>query len=153
VSLNEYVAHFDGAARPNPGPASWGAVIRKGGKLVTSDNAKIGLSTNNVAELSGLLWVLEWLSSHPEARPARIYGDSMLSVRLARGEWKPKKPHLKPLVGRCRALLKRCGDTVTLDWVPREQNMEADEESHGCEEVEGTGAFCSDMTPRMARHA
>jgi ribonuclease H / adenosylcobalamin/alpha-ribazole phosphatase len=123
-----YKANFDGACRGNPGPASWGAIIRDpSGKVVASDHCGIGEATNNVAELAGLVWVLEWFASHPDARPARVCGDSMLAIRLASGAWKCHKPHLRALVERARELERRV--RAELRWVPREQNTEADEAS------------------------
>jgi hypothetical protein len=49
-------ANFDGASRGNPGPAGYGVVLRNSeGQILDMEAGFLGETTNNVAELTGLL--------------------------------------------------------------------------------------------------
>jgi len=51
-----YRVNIDGGSRGNPGPASYGVVIRDAqGKIVAKLKKYIGRMTNNVAEYYGLI--------------------------------------------------------------------------------------------------
>ena len=53
------IAHVDGGARGNPGPAGYGVVITdQDGKKVASLSEYLGHQTNNYAEYNGLLAAL-----------------------------------------------------------------------------------------------
>ena len=53
------VAHIDGGARGNPGPAGYGVAIQDGaGRPVAELSEYLGKQTNNYAEYSGLLGAL-----------------------------------------------------------------------------------------------
>ena len=55
------LAHCDGGARGNPGPAGYGAVITdEAGAKLAELSEYLGKRTNNYAEYSGLLGVLQW---------------------------------------------------------------------------------------------
>ena len=51
------VAHVDGGARGNPGPAGYGALVRDvpSGQVLAEVAEALGHATNNVAEYRGLL--------------------------------------------------------------------------------------------------
>jgi ribonuclease HI len=120
-----YVAHIDGGARGNPGPAGWGVVIHdQGGSVVTELMGALPHATNNVAEYSGLLAALEWGAAHG-ASTLHIRSDSLLLVQQMNGVYKVKNEGLKPLYGKARLLAHRIG-RVTFEHVPRERNAEAD---------------------------
>lgn len=127
----ELIVWFDGACQPNPGHGGWGIVARDHrGVLVHSDNGYLGAdSTNNTAELMGMIRALEFLSLNPTKRPAQVIGDSMLALNMGLGKWKAREEHLKPLRARAIELYSRLRD-VSLEWVPRRVNAEADEESN-----------------------
>src|SRR5579859_2060113 len=61
-STNEwFTAHCDGGSRGNPGPSGYGAVIEDGqGQIAARLSKFLGIQTNNYAEYSGLLAVLQW---------------------------------------------------------------------------------------------
>jgi ribonuclease HI len=100
------------------------------GKLVHTDNGYLGpTSTNNIAELTGIIKALEFLAANPDARPAVVIGDSMLALNMGLGKWKAREEHLKPLRARAIELYQSLRD-VKLEWVPRRANEEADEESN-----------------------
>lgn len=119
--------HIDGASRGNPGPAAAAAVIRRDGAVIKESSAVIGdMLTNNVAEYRALIGVLRYLPQVRHAgEPVSIYSDSKLVVEQANGRWACKEPRLEPLRDEARSLLAGASD-VTLTWVPREQNSDAD---------------------------
>jgi hypothetical protein len=51
------VIEADGGSRGNPGPSSYGAVLKDAvtGEVIAEDGTTIGVATNNVAEYSGLI--------------------------------------------------------------------------------------------------
>jgi ribonuclease HI len=119
------VAHIDGGARGNPGPAGWGAVIADtSGTLVAELMGALPHATNNVAEYNGLLAALEWCADHG-APAVHVKSDSLLLVQQMRGVYKVKHEGLRPLYGRARLLEHRIG-RVTYEHVPRERNKDAD---------------------------
>ena len=120
-----YRANIDGGSRGNPGPASYGVVIRDPrGEVVAKLKKYIGRSTNNVAEYYGLIAALDYAQQHA-IRALRIESDSELLVRQMQGQYKVKSPELRPLYERARKMAQTF-DTFKIDHVYREQNAEAD---------------------------
>src|SRR5271168_433017 len=118
-------ANIDGAARGNPGPASYGVVIRDGsGELVARLKKYIGRMTNNVAEYYGLIAALDYAQSHA-IRALRIESDSELLVKQMRGQYKVKSEDLRPLFERAKKM-SQTFESFRIDHVYREQNREAD---------------------------
>src|SRR5215468_7578924 len=59
-------ANVDGGSRGNPGPASYGVVIRDPrGEIVARLKKYIGRTTNNVAEYYGLIAALDYAKAIP----------------------------------------------------------------------------------------
>ena len=119
------VAHSDGGARGNPGPAGYGVVIKdESGKKVAGLSEYLGHQTNNFAEYQGLIAALEYALQHgPKA--LKLISDSELLVRQIKGIYKVKNAVLQDLHGRAKELI------VQLDWFSighalREHNQEAD---------------------------
>jgi ribonuclease HI len=120
-----YRANIDGGSRGNPGPASYGVVIRDPrGQIVAKLKKYIGRMTNNVAEYYGLIAALDYAQSHG-IRGLRIESDSELLVKQMRGQYKVKSPELRPLFERARKMLQSF-ESFRIDHVYREQNAEAD---------------------------
>jgi ribonuclease HI len=118
-------ANIDGAARGNPGPASYGVVIRDGrGEVVTKLKKYIGRMTNNVAEYYGLIAALDYAQSHG-IRALRVESDSELMVKQMRGIYKVKSADLQPLFERAKKMSLGF-ESFRIDHVYREQNREAD---------------------------
>src|SRR5216684_5457233 len=118
-------ANIDGGSRGNPGPASYGVVIRDPrGEVVAKLKKYIGRSTNNVAEYYGLIAALDYAQQHG-IRALRVESDSELLVRQMRGQYKVKSPELRPLYERARKM-SQTFDLFKIDHVYREQNAEAD---------------------------
>jgi ribonuclease HI len=126
-------AYFDGLCEPrNPGGvATYGFVVLRDGKRIHEGHGLAATpysegATNNVAEYTGVLRALEWiLSQGLEKEPLHVRGDSDLIIRQIKGEYKVKSPLLAPLYSQVRALLPRFS-SLTFEWVPREENRDAD---------------------------
>lgn len=120
-----YQANIDGGSRGNPGPASYGVVIRDGrGEIVAKLKKYIGRATNNVAEYYGLIAALDYAQSEG-VRALRIESDSELLVRQMLGHYKVKSADLRPLFERARKMAQTF-ESFRIAHVYREQNSEAD---------------------------
>ena len=119
------VAHIDGGARGNPGPAGYGVSIEDdAGRRVAELYGYLGTATNNTAEYAALLALLEYARA-TGAVSVRVLSDSELLVRQIRGEYRVKHPALQVLHGAARRLIASL-PSVVVDHVPRERNRDAD---------------------------
>ena len=132
--------YFDGACEPfNPGgTASYGWLIKKDGKELKSGHGVVGSGegmTNNVAEYSGLIYGLEEFLKLNIQEKLLIKGDSNMVINMISGKWgwnkkkskwqpHEKLPHLKELLNQALSLVKKIEYEV--EWIPREENKEAD---------------------------
>ena len=119
------VAHIDGGARGNPGPAGYGVRIDRADGTIAELKESLGVATNNVAEYRGLLAALAWAARHGVGR-LRVRSDSLLLVKQMRGEYRVKHPGLQPLWEEARGLARQIGD-VRFEHVRRELNKDADQ--------------------------
>jgi len=119
------VAHSDGGARGNPGPAGYGVVVHdETGRKVASLSEYLGHQTNNFAEYQGLIAALEYALGHgPKA--LKVISDSELLVRQIKGIYKVKNPTLQDLHARAKDLIARL-DWFAIGHAMREHNQEAD---------------------------
>jgi probable phosphoglycerate mutase len=120
-----FTAHCDGGSRGNPGPSGYGAVVENPeGVVVARLSRFLGLQTNNYAEYSGLLAVLEWALANNAGR-MRVVSDSELMVKQMKGQYKVKSPGLLPLWQQARRLAARL-DGFEMRHTLRGGNKEAD---------------------------
>jgi ribonuclease HI len=120
-----YQANIDGGSRGNPGPASYGVVIRnERGEIVAKLKKYIGRMTNNVAEYYGLIAALDYAQSQG-VRALRVESDSELLVRQMLGHYKVKSADLRPLFERAKKMAATF-ESFRIDHVYREHNSEAD---------------------------
>src|SRR5271165_1129095 len=119
------IAHSDGGARGNPGPAGYGVVIKdESGRKVAALSEYLGHQTNNFAEYQGLIAALEYAIQHgPKA--LKLISDSELLVRQIKGIYKVKNAVLQDLHGRAKELIAQL-DWFSIGHAFREQNQEAD---------------------------
>jgi ribonuclease HI len=119
------VAHSDGGARGNPGPAGYGVVIQdQSGRQVAALSEYLGHQTNNFAEYQGLIGALEYALEHgPKA--LKLISDSELLVRQIKGIYKVKNPTLRDLHARAQELIAQL-DWFSIGHALREHNQEAD---------------------------
>ena len=119
------VAHSDGGARGNPGPAGYGVVIKdQSGRRVASLSEYLGHQTNNFAEYQGLIAALEYSLQHGP-RALKVISDSELLVRQIKGIYKVKNATLKDLHARAKELIAHL-DWFSIGHALREHNQEAD---------------------------
>ena len=119
------LAHIDGGARGNPGPAGYGVIIRDAaGKTLAELSEFLGHRTNNYAEYSALLAALEYAHQHGHSA-IKVVSDSELLVRQMNGQYKVKSPDLRPMYERARALAHQF-KWFAIEHARREQNREAD---------------------------
>jgi ribonuclease HI len=122
---SKLVLHVDGGARGNPGPAAIGVVLSSpDGETLATFAAKIGETTNNVAEYRALLRGLELAAEHG-AREVRVINDSELVARQVSGAYKVKHPAMQELHRQAIAALQGF-DAWSIESVPRAQNAQAD---------------------------
>jgi len=121
-----FIIQADGGSRGNPGPAAYGVVVRDAatGDVVAEQGEHLGIATNNVAEYRGLIAGLEIVRELDPEASVEVRLDSRLVVEQMSGGWRIKHPDIVPLARRARELLPQGG--ATWQWVPREQNREAD---------------------------
>jgi len=118
-------ANIDGGSRGNPGPASYGVVIRDAkGEMVAKLKKYIGRTTNNVAEYYGLIAALDYAQAHG-IRALQIESDSELLVKQMRGQYKVKSEDLRPLFERAKKM-SATFEQFGINHVYREQNKDAD---------------------------
>ncbi len=120
------VAHIDGGARGNPGPAGYGVVIKdQSGRKVAALSEYLGHQTNNFAEYQGLIAALEYALAHGP-KTLKVISDSELLVRQIKGIYKVKNPVLKDLHARAKELISQL-NWFSIDHALREHNRQADE--------------------------
>jgi ribonuclease HI len=119
------VAHSDGGARGNPGPAGYGVVIQdQSGRKVAHLSEYLGHQTNNFAEYQGLIAALEYALKHgPKA--LKLISDSELLVRQIKGIYKVKNSTLQDLHGRAKELIAQL-EWFSIGHALREHNRDAD---------------------------
>lgn len=147
-----FIANIDGGSRGNPGPASYGVVVRApDGKTVFRIGKYVGRVTNNVAEYYGLIGALDYAQSHNISRLA-VRSDSELLVRQMQGRYKVKSPDLRPLHERAQKMARSLAH-FEITHVRRELNSEADELANLAMDATGTvGGHHETAAPR-AEHS
>jgi ribonuclease HI len=119
------VAHIDGGARGNPGPAGYGVVMEDAaGRRVAELSKFLGYRTNNYAEYMGLLAALQFALEHG-SKALEVISDSELLVKQINGQYKVRNATLVELHQQAKSLIGK------LDWfkiyhVLRGKNKEAD---------------------------
>ena len=148
--------NIDGGSRGNPGPASYGVVIRDPrGEIVARLKKYIG---QNHQQCGGILRTDcgAGLRAEPMGSSAlRVESDSELMVKQMRGQYKVKSEDLKPLFERAKKM-SQTFSTFRIEHVYREQNKEADAlANEAMDEVSGkasssgvTGAVSEPRAPR-----
>jgi ribonuclease HI len=143
-----YTANIDGAARGNPGPASYGLVLRRpDGTPLESLGKYIGRHTNNVAEYYALIAALDYAAANGIKRLC-VQSDSQLIVNQMKGLYKVRHPDLRPLHERAKKMAAGL-EAFAIQYVPREQNREADAAANAA--LDNTGgvkpSFASERNP------
>jgi len=117
-------AWFDGSARPNPGRCGIGAVLKGPDGVAAELSLDAGYGNSSEAEYRALVAVLEAAIEHG-ADELTIYGDSRVVIDDVNGPDALAAPSLaayRATVLRLAARVKH----LSLRWVPRHKNLEAD---------------------------
>ncbi len=125
-SSQEWIhAHCDGGSRGNPGPAGYGAVVTDARGAVLAELSEfLGRRTNNYAEYSGLLAVLDWALTKGYQR-LKVVSDSELMVKQVQGRYKVNSADLKPLWAEARSRVAKL-EGFEIAHALRHKNKEAD---------------------------
>lgn len=130
--MEHFFIYCDGGARGNPGPAGYGFVIYDKNKKELAKGSKyLGETTNNQAEYQGVIAALKSIKYHVSSIKDKdieveVFLDSQLIVEQMNGRYKIKNQGLKPLFWQIRDLIMVLGGRVSFQYIPREQNKEAD---------------------------
>jgi len=121
-----FTAHCDGGSRGNPGPSGYGAIVEDPqGRVAARLSQFLGIQTNNYAEYSGLLAVLDWAIENG-AKRLRVVSDSELMVKQMQGKYKVASPVLRPLYEQARSRSRQL-ERFEMRHTLRGGNKEADQ--------------------------
>lgn len=121
-SLKIYV---DGASRGNPGKSGIGIVISDGeDRTVKRISEYIGITTNNVAEYTALIYALQ-SALIMKAKEVVVFTDSELVARQFCGEYMVRNEDLKRLSKQVKHLCSGF-EKVDVRFIGREKNSSAD---------------------------
>lgn len=120
-------AYKGGPRNPN-GCACYGYVIllENNTKVTGYDTIGAGKGmSNNVAEYTALIEALrKCIELGYGGEEIHIYSDSQLVVHQLNNSWRVKSPNIIPLWKKAMEL---CNNRdIKIEWIPREQNVEAD---------------------------
>ena len=87
VPADAWTVYADGACSGNPGPAGLGIVLVAPGGKIAEGFEYLGIATNNVAELTGILRAAEIV---PDGEPAVVHTDSQYAIGVLTKGWKAK---------------------------------------------------------------
>ncbi len=119
-------AATDGASRGNPGESGIGVIVKDGeGSTLLEISGYIGKATNNTAEYTALLTLLNRMASLPCTR-LEVQSDSELMVRQVNGTYRVRDSKLKKYCAEVHRLRTEAPYEFVLRYVPREQNRDAD---------------------------
>lgn len=129
--MEKVIAYTDGGARGNPGPAGIGVQIQDSdGKVLKEVSKFLGNATNNFAEYNGVLEALQVLKAMfgktTREMDVEIRMDSELVKKQLNGEYQIKEPGLVPYFIEIHNLRVSYFPNLTLTYIPREKNKEAD---------------------------
>jgi ribonuclease HI len=120
-------AYVDGLAQPrNPGLGTYGYVIYGGAKKLAEGSGLAGRDvTSNFAEYTALAEALKKLKTLRVEGDLLVRSDSKLLVGQMSQGWKIKGGMYVEKMKEVRDLMKEFG-SIRFEWVPREENQEAD---------------------------
>lgn len=118
------IGYADGGSRGNPGPSAIGALLEQDGQTIIEIKDYLGIATNNVAEYTGLLRLLQ--KAHElGVKILEVRMDSELVVKQMSGVYKVRNENLIPLYEKAAILADRFPN-FQIVHVRREYNKKAD---------------------------
>ncbi|MBS1141323.1 MAG: Ribonuclease [Proteobacteria bacterium] len=125
MSTTTWHAWFDGATKhSNPGIRGIGGLLKGPAGERIEIFEEIGEGTNNEAEYAALMAVLD-AAVTAQVQDLVVYGDSQLVIKQVMGEWLINAKGLVPMCKTVQRLMDQI-PKVSLSWIPREENTEAD---------------------------
>ena len=115
---------IDGASRGNPGPAGIGVVCMEHTSPKWQLSEPIGITTNNVAEYTALIYALQEASKRGY-HDVLVKTDSELLTRQMSGQYRVKNAALKPLYALATHL-RESFHSCAISHIPRALNHLAD---------------------------
>lgn len=134
----DYVCYFDGSCGPNNpgGNMGTGAIVietktgngvYRNAQFFDAHDFEYKMTSNNVAEYLALIDVLNYIvDNNLRHKNILIRGDSNLVIMQMSKRWKAKQGRYKPYYEKAMSLASRIV-TVRYEWIPREQNVYADD--------------------------
>lgn len=132
--------NFDGSCEPqNPGGnMGYGTLVKYDGRVLYQNTECVPAAptnSNNVAEYMSLVRGLEWLIANKyQNEPIIVRGDSQLVIRQMAGDWRAKGGMYFTAYKQAVALAAQFTD-ISFEWIPRAENIEADNLSRSAEPV------------------
>lgn len=126
------IGYFDGSIGPvNPGgTGGWGFVLRDwSGASLGEGSGRVAPSlglTSKTMEYVAAGMLLKTYMALKLPGPLLVRGDSRLVVMQMRGDWQVREGSYVETYHRVQGLLKKCAFAVQWEWVPHDQNMQAD---------------------------
>src|SRR5688572_30191065 len=102
-------------------------LVKRDGQTIHGEAIYMGrwpALSNNCAEYAGCIAALRYLVQHSVKR-AVVYGDADMIVKQVNGEWRIRGGAYIPYFHEAYALKQQLPE-VSIVWIPREQNVEAD---------------------------
>ena len=121
----------DGGSRGNPGESAYGFYIETTENVeIISVGKRLGITTNNVAEYTGILeslkWVFENLTKENEIDKINYFMDSNLAVNQLNGIYKIKNAKLREILFEIKSYENQIKSPIIYKHVRREYNKTAD---------------------------
>ena len=119
--------YIDGLVEPaNPGTGTYGFLIYEGSKKLAEGSGLAGYDvTSNYAEYTALAEALKKVKTLRAEGDILVRSDSKLLVGHMSQGWKVKGGMYVEKLREVRELTRELG-AVRFEWIPREQNQEAD---------------------------
>lgn len=125
----DLIIYTDGASRGNPGEASYGYIIyARGGEILRQEGRVLGITTNNVAEYTGVLEAYKYIQKkwgNQKDLKIELRADSRLVIEQLAGRFKLKSPHLAVIFRQIKEIEGTLGE-IEYKHVPRAENFIAD---------------------------
>lgn len=103
----------------------WVFITDENGNEVEKRYKYLWIKTNNEAEYTGvLLWITRCIELW--GTEIYLYADSDLVIKQLSWIWKIKKEELRLIHNEIKNLISQNNVKVYFQWIPREQNKEAD---------------------------
>ena len=119
--------YIDGLSEPtNPGVGTYGYLLFEGKRKLAEGDGLAGYEvTNNYAEYAALVEALKKVNQLSPGADVVIRSDSKLLVEQMSGRWKVKGGGYIAKLREAKSQMEGLG-SIMFEWIPREQNSEAD---------------------------